>query len=200
MSAISPSFAANRPTANPQKHPWVEALETFGIPFFVYGVGAERRYTSTAAIELMRGSVVQEAIGRQADRIAADSILGRPQSVGARGFRVLREVSECGGLVLSVHVACPAIDDMYAIVVVKPGAVVARADAPVAGLTPRESEVARLIAGGLSPSEIAGLLRISAHTARHHSERVFAKLGVRRRGAGASLLGARLGGLAAAAL
>lgn len=198
VSALSFSLAVSAANSNHQKHPWVEALETFGIAFFVYGVGAERRYTSTAASDLMRGSVVQ-AIGPHADRIAAEAILGRPQSAGARGFRALREVSGCGGLVLSVHIACPAIDDIYAIVIVKPATVVARADAPVEGLTPRESEVAHLIAGGLSSNEIAGRLRISTHTARHHAERVYAKLGVRRRGAGASLLGARLGGVAAVA-
>jgi DNA-binding CsgD family transcriptional regulator len=49
------------------------------------------------------------------------------------------------------------------------------------GLTAREQEVARLVAAGRSTKEVGGALGISYHTARHHTERVFAKLGVRTR-------------------
>ena len=48
-------------------------------------------------------------------------------------------------------------------------------------LTPSEAQVAVLIAVGRSNSEIATALFISPHTARHHTERVFSKLGVRSR-------------------
>ena len=48
-------------------------------------------------------------------------------------------------------------------------------------LTPRESEVARLMADRLSNIEIARRLDISIHTARRHSERVLAKLAVHSR-------------------
>lgn len=48
-------------------------------------------------------------------------------------------------------------------------------------LTPRESEVARLMADRLSSCEIARRLRISVHTARRHGERVLAKLEVHSR-------------------
>lgn len=49
------------------------------------------------------------------------------------------------------------------------------------GLSAREAEVAKLIATGASTKEIAAQLRISVHTARRHTERVFAKLGVQSR-------------------
>lgn len=49
------------------------------------------------------------------------------------------------------------------------------------GLTRREVEVAMLIAKGRSNSAIAEELRISAHTARHHTQRILAKLGVHSR-------------------
>lgn len=48
-------------------------------------------------------------------------------------------------------------------------------------LTPRESEVARLMADRLSNFEIARRLQISIHTVRRHSERVLAKLEVHSR-------------------
>ena len=58
------------------------------------------------------------------------------------------------------------------------------------GFTPREIEVARLLAEGRRNTAIASALGISAHTARHHTQRVLAKLGVHSRAeAGARLRG-----------
>jgi DNA-binding CsgD family transcriptional regulator len=49
-------------------------------------------------------------------------------------------------------------------------------------LTAREARVARLVTLGLSDAEIAARLCISLHTARHHTEHLRQKLGVRSRG------------------
>jgi DNA-binding NarL/FixJ family response regulator len=51
------------------------------------------------------------------------------------------------------------------------------------GLTTREAEVALLISQGCSNTAIASALHISTHTARHHTQRVLAKLGVHSRAA-----------------
>jgi DNA-binding NarL/FixJ family response regulator len=56
------------------------------------------------------------------------------------------------------------------------------------GMTPREIEVALLLAEGCSNRTIAHRLGISSHTARHHTQRVLVKLGVHSRAeAGARL-------------
>jgi DNA-binding CsgD family transcriptional regulator len=56
------------------------------------------------------------------------------------------------------------------------------------GMTPREIEVALLLAEGCSNRTIAHRLGISPHTARHHTQRVLVKLGVHSRAeAGARL-------------
>jgi DNA-binding CsgD family transcriptional regulator len=56
------------------------------------------------------------------------------------------------------------------------------------GLTRREAQVARLLSAGGSNQRIAGELRISEHTARHHTQRILAKLAVHSRGeAGAKI-------------
>lgn len=49
------------------------------------------------------------------------------------------------------------------------------------GITPRELEILRLIAAGLSNREIAERLFVSENTVKTHSSRVFDKLGARRR-------------------
>jgi ATP/maltotriose-dependent transcriptional regulator MalT len=49
------------------------------------------------------------------------------------------------------------------------------------GITPRELEILRLIADGLSNKEIAARVFVSENTVKTHSSRVFDKLGARRR-------------------
>jgi DNA-binding NarL/FixJ family response regulator len=62
------------------------------------------------------------------------------------------------------------------------------------GMTPREVEVALLLAQGCANSTVAARLGISRHTARHHTQRVLGKLGVHSRAeAGARLRLDRLG-------
>jgi two-component system, NarL family, response regulator LiaR len=49
------------------------------------------------------------------------------------------------------------------------------------GITPREMEILRLIATGLSNREIADRLFVSENTVKTHSSRLFDKLGAKRR-------------------
>jgi DNA-binding CsgD family transcriptional regulator len=49
-------------------------------------------------------------------------------------------------------------------------------------LTPREQEITRAVARGLSNVEIAGELFLSPHTVRDHLKAIFAKVGVGSRG------------------
>ncbi len=50
-----------------------------------------------------------------------------------------------------------------------------------AGLTEREVEVLRLVAGGLSNNEIAAELYLSAKTVSRHLSNIFTKIGVTSR-------------------
>jgi DNA-binding CsgD family transcriptional regulator len=49
------------------------------------------------------------------------------------------------------------------------------------GLTPREAEIARLLAAGVSTKQIANRLALSPHTVRTHGEHIFAKLQIHSR-------------------
>ena len=68
------------------------------------------------------------------------------------------------------------------------GAVGIAADgSPILKLSVREFEIARMISDDLSDKEIAHRLQVEVSTVRTHIERIFAKLGVRRRSGVASL-------------
>lgn len=56
------------------------------------------------------------------------------------------------------------------------------------GLSLRELEVALLLAEGRSNAEIAAAVKVSTHTARHHTQHVLGKLGVRSRSRAAALI------------
>jgi HD-GYP domain-containing protein (c-di-GMP phosphodiesterase class II) len=60
-----------------------------------------------------------------------------------------------------------------------------RRDLRPAGLSEREIEVLRLVAGGCSNPEIANRLTISRRTAEHHVQHVYSKIGVSSRAAAA---------------
>ena len=56
-------------------------------------------------------------------------------------------------------------------------------DQPHVGLSPREQEIARMVAEGYPNKTIAAVLDISSWTVSTHLRRIFAKLGVRTRAA-----------------
>ncbi len=60
------------------------------------------------------------------------------------------------------------------------------------GLTRREEQVAHLLSQGRSNQAIARELKISEHTARHHTQRILSKLEVHSRGEAAAKIRGRI--------
>ncbi|HEY7281154.1 MAG TPA: response regulator transcription factor [Actinomycetota bacterium] len=106
---------------------------------------------------------------------------------GARGFLTkdtgAEEIREAIEAVVRGGAAIDAAVQGSVVEAVAGGAARPEPEAPSApsGLTPRELEVLRLIAEGLSNSEIARRLVVTEATVKSHVNRIFAKTGVRDR-------------------
>jgi two-component system nitrate/nitrite response regulator NarL len=84
-----------------------------------------------------------------------------------------------GELAMSRSMAASVIEGMS--VAARRGGDGARADQPLADLSPREEEILRLLADGLTDREIADRLTISPRTVETHVSNVLHKLDVRNR-------------------
>jgi DNA-binding NarL/FixJ family response regulator len=115
-----------------------------------------------------------------------DDYVYRALRAGASGF-LLKDaqradlvaavrVVAAGDALLAPTVTRRLIHDL----VLRPGAVRA-ADPRLAALTPRETEILRLVARGLSNSELAAALHLSEHTVKTHVSNILTKLDLRDR-------------------
>jgi DNA-binding NarL/FixJ family response regulator len=115
-----------------------------------------------------------------------DDYIVRALRLGARGYLIKQDVATIA----------PALRSVMAGQSVLEGEVLARAtrltshgamgadgrDEPALGaLTPREREVVRAIADGMTNAEVAGALFMSEGTVRNHISSILAKLGLRNR-------------------
>lgn len=99
---------------------------------------------------------------------------------------VTSRVRTAGGHWLALHASRQPLDGSPAVTVVVVGPATSGQVAPILvdayGLTPRESEVTRALARGLTNADIARELHLSPHTVRDHLKAVFGKLDVASRG------------------
>ncbi|MES1925606.1 LuxR C-terminal-related transcriptional regulator [Salinisphaera sp. T31B1] len=176
---------------------WLAALDRLGVPLLLYDSQARERYRSAGMDRLL------------ADEPSPQRVLQAVCSAAARalteGFPA-RQAEQCltgsidagagdrrrGVALYRIRVASigrsrtrPTQQDRSAVLVC-----VDRRRGPLPddiwwrerfGLTGREAEVARLLIRRRSNREIAALLGISVHTARHHTEHVLDKLAIVRR-------------------
>lgn len=171
----------------------LEVLAACGVPFATFDARGACGTLSDAASALLRSDGAGEATLRWAGSLAAAA--ARATRVGAGAELPWTGRSPNGRLWLRARLLPPGDASRAVVVVFLPAA--AEADGtPSAhardshwGLTPRERDVARQLAAGKPGKAIAAALGISTHTARRHTERVFAKLGVRCRAEVVLMLG-----------
>jgi DNA-binding CsgD family transcriptional regulator len=153
-------------------------------------LGAEPERERVSAEMLALAAELRVLAARDALGLARAAL---PTAGAARGER--RVATPLGRYVLRAAYGAEAVWGTAGTVLVSLEADAApAADAAVlAALTPREAEVARLLARRATNEEVAAALGVSPHTARHHAQRVLEKLGLRSRRALGALLGAAAG-------
>jgi DNA-binding CsgD family transcriptional regulator len=173
-----------------QAHSALRSLEIFGVAFICYDAEGRRGYASRSAAEFLESGAIGEAASR-VDRIVVQQLASPKLYLQIGRFALAREIAVTQGLAtIAIYLARPGLEDVAAVVVIRPQLAMQSPNLTLGSLSSREQTVAQLISAGLSTKEIASRLGISPHTARHHTEHVFTKLGVRSRAAVASLCAA----------
>lgn len=160
----------------------VSILESFGMPFLLF----RPRDSAVLPSSAMRGLLDHSELQDVSDRLV--------QCMGDEGGFSNRSTGDNVFLTpwrshqLRAKSVSTRDGRMWVVVLSANWEKGASASTSLPTLTGRERSVARLIAFGESNKRIAAALEISEHTARHHTERVFAKLGVRTRSAVAAVI------------
>lgn len=184
-----PEEPRSRPNGAPSRRhqiPYDEAtavrvLSDHGVPFLLFDATGVCHQVSPAAGDLLGDSQATAVVRRQASALAARTLAAdRVRTRGGEKPVPLRALA--GPWWLRSHVLSTLAARRTVLVLLLPApTTTAPSRADDWGLTPREAEVARLIADSASAKAIAAALGISVHTARRHTERVFAKLRVQCR-------------------
>jgi len=162
------------------------ALDDISVPSYAIDATGVIRWLNPAAEKLVgdvRGrqftSVVAPWETRRARELFAKKITGSARVTDAEGVLIAHD-----GSALEVDVSSVPLRDGSRIVgVFGQLSDVEEIEVPpmLATLTPRQSEVLRLLQRGKSTAQIAGELHLSQETVRNHVRRVLRTLGVRSR-------------------
>lgn len=168
------------------------SLDAAAEGFLLCDLDGQALHRNTALCALLEGDPEREQLLRHLEKAARDlAVLAHPRRTSEEGTPAERAAAapaafrirtQNGAYEVSACYVGEQIDARhYVLVTLKPqeetlpsGAVLRKRF----GLTQRQAEVALLLAERRRNREIAEMLFISPHTARHHTEQVLAKLGV----------------------
>lgn len=180
----------------------IDILNRFAVCYATFDESGRRLYLSPAAEALLFGDPHADILLAQASDVAQRAVAEpsrparSPSEVGtAAGALRIPAGTRCA-VSLEVRLVRQRSGQTVAVVIVQPqpyDRLAPRANQRSERLTEREQEVAHLLAAGKSTKQVAAALAISPHTARHHTERVYAKLGLRSRVALALALASSVG-------
>ena len=157
-------------SANQEAEQWLGHL--YG-PEADGGSWAEHLARDTMSDDLLCFTLMQPLVSR-----------ARAVALGYDAGPVRVRVRDHGGRWVVLHASCLGAEDGPVAVVVEPAT--SNEIAPIIveayGLTPRERDVVRGIASGMSTPEIAAELYLSSHTVRDYIKAVFEKVAVSSRG------------------
>jgi len=173
-----------------QSDDWIRALEAFGIAYFCFPDRGDP-WMSTGALHAISQGLIGEAVVQQAYALGRSTLVDATWSDWrTEPFLAAQVQAGTTRVSLSVYTLLNGTRTRLVVILVQFRHTASVSELGESGLTPREREVAEMIATGKATKEIAGTLAISQHTARHHTERVFQKLGLRSRAAVAAAVAA----------
>jgi PAS domain S-box-containing protein len=162
------------------------ALESVGVPSYILDTTGVVRWINPAAEQLVgdvRGrhftSVVAPEDSLRARELFSRKVLGTAPATDATGILV----STAGARVAVEISAVPLMsgDRVVGVFGLFEGTPDVRPSVPHPHLTPRQTEVLRLLEQGRSTKQIADELHLSTETVRNHIRRLFRALGVNSR-------------------
>ncbi len=157
-------------------------LDDLGIAACVFGPRGHELHRSSRMRELLAVEPGADSLLATMRALAGELLDQRYEPSAIPVARAVREVDgaraarRLRGVLLPSGSVCP--DPVVVVKLDRPGPSLPPVDDLVAqcGLTPREAEVALLLARGGSDREIARQLALSPHTVRKHVEHIFDKL------------------------
>jgi DNA-binding CsgD family transcriptional regulator len=158
----------------------VSSLLALGLPVAVFDQDGQHRFVSSPAAQLLGECTAELELACRG--FARSLSLRRDETGASRSYTVASKTCRLGSQRVSL-LSLPPGDAAQSIVALVWSEREAAPASPevLSALTHREREVATLVSTGSSAKEIAHALRISIHTVRRHTERVFAKMGVTTR-------------------
>jgi DNA-binding CsgD family transcriptional regulator len=152
----------------------IEIVEAVGIVAAAVGQ-AERAARLLSAAKAQRDRLGLR-YGVKADRVAVEQAVADARA--ALGEDALASAWAAGRILSPAQAVAEALDPLML-----------AAGIPRGSLTPREEEILRLLAAGMTNPEIAATLFLSVRTVENHVAHILAKLGVRTRTAAATAAG-----------
>lgn len=174
-----------------QMRGYLEMLDSVHQALAVFGPGGAAIFRSHALERIFEGDPMWRRIATAMEDLARRM---RPQGAGPMQEREARALTNQAGVTTPrcgyalwgspVRPSVFGTDGVLVQVERRGGLLPPREDVAARfGLTPREAEVALLLAEGLHNGRIAAHLSISSHTARRHTEAVLKRLGIGSRAA-----------------
>ena len=184
MKLLVPAFEASlrfRQRLGGIERRLADVLDRLDVALLLFDADGRERYRNRACRRLMAGTEEADGLGACARTLAQELTASTASSPLAEAQKELRLPSGRYRLCASYDTAL--LGDSSVLVAVERSSVLPSIERlkERSALTPREAEVAHLMARGRSDQEIADGLFISVHTVRRHTAQVLAKLGLQSR-------------------
>jgi PAS domain S-box-containing protein len=163
----------------------LETIERIGVPSYVVDREGAIRWINPAARGLagdVKGRDLGEVVAPEYVSRAREELARKLLGTAVTDFEL--EIVDARGRHVLVEISSVPLEEDHQVVgvfgIVHPIRVQSRAE-PIHALTPRQTQVLRLLAGGASTAQIEDALHLSRETVRNHVRHILRALGAHSR-------------------